>query len=65
MQQFSRPLAPAEAVFCFPPEPDITEGPEYEKYQHYIDKSVLNNYDTCNHLFVVVDVYEMYHVKPI
>ena len=31
VQQFSRPLAPAEAVFCFPSEPSIPEGPEYEK----------------------------------
>ena len=23
--------APAQAVFCFPPEPNIPEGPEYEK----------------------------------
>ena len=26
-----KPLAPAQAVFCFPPEPNIPEGPEYEK----------------------------------
>ena len=25
------PLAPVEAVFCFPPELNIPEGPEYEK----------------------------------
>ena len=31
MQEFSRPLAPAKAVVCFPPEPNIPEGPEYEK----------------------------------
>ena len=29
------PLAPADAVFCFPWEPNFPEGPEYEKYQHY------------------------------
>ena len=31
MQQFSRPLAPAKAVFCFLLELNIPEGPEYEK----------------------------------
>ena len=32
------PLAPAKAVFCFPSELSIPEGPEYvKKYQHYID----------------------------
>ena len=25
------PLAPAYVVFCFPSEPNILEGPEYEK----------------------------------
>ena len=25
------PLAPAYAVFCFPSEPNIPKGPEYEK----------------------------------
>ena len=25
------PLAPAYVVFCFPSEPNIPEGPEYEK----------------------------------
>ena len=25
------PLAPAYAIFCFPSEPNIPEGPEYEK----------------------------------
>ena len=29
--------APALAVFCFPSEPNIPEGPEYKKNQHYID----------------------------
>ena len=29
------PRALALAVFCFPFEPNIPEGPEYEKYQHY------------------------------
>ena len=24
-------------VFCFPSEPNIPEGPEYAKYQHYIN----------------------------
>ena len=37
MQQFSRPLAQAWATFCFLSETNIPEGPEYEKYQHYID----------------------------
>ena len=38
MQQFSRPLAPDEAVFCFLSEPNTPEGSEYEKnYQYYID----------------------------
>ena len=27
-------LAPAYSVFCFPSEPNIPEGLEYEKYQH-------------------------------
>ena len=31
VQQFSRPLAPPSAVFCFPSEPNIHEGPKYEK----------------------------------
>ena len=32
------PLAPAIVVLCFPSEPNIPEGPEYEKkYQHNID----------------------------
>ena len=31
MQQFSHSLAPAQAVFCFRSEPNIPEGPEYEK----------------------------------
>ena len=31
MQQFSRSLAPAYAVFCFPSEPHIPEGPAYKK----------------------------------
>ena len=32
------PLAPALAVFCFLSEPNIPEGPEYEKNnQHCID----------------------------
>ena len=26
-----------QSVFCSPSEPNIPEGPEYEKYQHYID----------------------------
>ena len=34
---FFTPLAPALAVFCFPSEFNIPEGPEYEKYQHFID----------------------------
>ena len=29
-------MAP-KAVFGFPSEPNIPEGPEYEKYQHCID----------------------------
>ena len=42
-----------------------------KKYQLFIDKPVLLTIITimirvqCNHLFVVVDVYEMYPVKPI
>ena len=24
-------------VFCLPSEPNIPEGPEYKKYQHYVD----------------------------
>ena len=31
------PLAPVLVVFCFPSETNIPEGPEYEKYQHYIN----------------------------
>ena len=31
MQQFSRPLPLALAVFCFLSDPNIPKGPEYEK----------------------------------
>ena len=37
MQRFLLPQAPASAVICFLSEPNIPEGPEHEKYQHYID----------------------------
>ena len=38
MQQFSRPLVPGlSGILINPSEPNISEGPEYEKYQHYID----------------------------
>ena len=31
------PPSLVKAVFCFPSERNIPKGPEYEKYQHYID----------------------------
>ena len=31
------PLALAKAAFCFPSEPNIPKGPEYEICKHYID----------------------------
>ena len=37
MQQFSRPIAPALVELCFLSQPNIPEGQEYKKYQHYID----------------------------
>ena len=43
----------AQVAFCFPPEPNIPEGTESEKYQHYIDarREVLltphRNNDSC------------------
>ena len=36
MHQFSRPLAPAKAVFCFLSEPNIPEDQNMKKYEHYI-----------------------------
>ena len=30
-------LSTGSSAFCFPSEHKIPEGPEYEKYQHYID----------------------------
>ena len=49
VQQLSPPPAPYEAVFCFPLEPNIPEGPEYEKiYQHYIDaRGILETPSIC------------------
>ena len=38
MQQFSCPLAPALAVFCFPHQnPIFLKDQNMKKYQHYID----------------------------
>ena len=31
-------LAPAKGIFCFPSEHIVPEGPEYEKYQHNINR---------------------------
>ena len=36
------PLAPAYAVFCFPSEPNIPEGPEYENITRNIDPQEIN-----------------------
>ena len=54
------PPVPAQAVFCFPSEPIIPEGPDYEKYQHYIDVrgDVLptphRNNDSCYDLQIIL-----------